>query len=201
MTRSTSILLIGVCAAVLTAGLFLPGYIGAQENKDPVVEIGYGLTDLPEPVQEMVLAIGEAIRSGDMQALKVAIEMNEMPPVIGDSESKDQIAYLKSLSADPEGAETLARLSLILDAGYAHVDPSGKDESYIWPYLAAVDFKALTPADRVKLHRIAPGAAAVDMEKAGKYSGWRIGISPSGVWHFLETGSSRPDQAPASGAQ
>jgi hypothetical protein len=169
----------------------------AGGDATPKVEIGYGIASLPEPVQEMVLAIGEAIRTGDMQALKTAIEMNEMPPVIGDSGSADQIGFLKSLSADGEGAETLARLSLILDSGYAHVDPGGKEESFVWPYLAAVDFKTLTPADRVRLHRLAPGAAAVEMEKAGKYTGWRLGISPTGVWHFLDTGTAKPAQPAA----
>lgn len=166
----------------------------ADDKKSRKIEVGYGIDGLPEPVQEMLLAIGEAIRSGDMQALKIAIEMNEMPPIIGDSMSDDQIGFLKSLSADGEGAETLAKLSLILDVGYAHVDPGGKEESYVWPYLAAIDFKALTPPDRVKLHRMAPGAAAVEMEKTGAYSGWRLGISPTGVWHFLETGPAKPAQ-------
>lgn len=184
-----------VIGVALMAWAAAPGQ--AAETPSPKVEIGYGIDGLPEPVQEMLLAIGEAIRSGDMQALKVAIEMNEMPPVIGESQSADQIGFLKSLSADGEGAETLARLSLILDAGYAHVDPGGKEESYVWPYLAAIDFKALTPVDRVKLHRMAPGAAAVEMEKAGAYSGWRLGISPTGVWHFLETGSAKPAQPSA----
>ncbi len=185
-----------IVAAILFASWTTPGPV-ADEKPPLKVEIGYGFDGLPEPVQEMLLAIGEAIRSGDMQALKIAIEMNEMPPVIGDSVSEDQIGFLKSLSADGEGAETLAKLSLILDAGYAHVDPGGKEESYVWPYLAAVDFKTLTPPDRVKLHRMAPGAAAVEMEKRGKYSGWRLGISPTGVWHFLETGPAKPIQSPA----
>jgi hypothetical protein len=160
----------------------------------PLVEVGYGLSELPEPVQEMLLAIGEAIRSGDLDALQVAIEMNEMPPVIGDSDSKEPLDFLKSVAKDETGAEVLARLSLVLDAGYAHVGKGGKNEAYVWPYLAEIDLKALTPADRVRLHRIAPGEAAVAMEKAGKYSGWRIAISATGVWHVLETGSETPAQ-------
>lgn len=188
---------ISACAGA--ALLALAPILGAhaEETVRPKIEIGYGLERLPEPVQEMLLAIGEAIRSGDIEALKVAIQMNEMPPVIGDSTSKDQIAYLRSLSADPAGAESLAKLSLILDAGYARVDPGGKDESFVWPYLAEVDLGALTPADRVRLHRIAPGTAAIEMERTGKYAGWRLGISPTGVWHFLETGPAKPTQPAA----
>lgn len=196
MTSKRRLGMIAIVITTLAIAWSLPQTY-ADDTKPLKVEVGYGIDGLPEPVQEMLLAIGEAIRSGEMQALKIAIEMNEMPPVIGDSVSPDQIGFLKSLSADGEGAETLAKLSLILDAGYAHVDPGGKDESYVWPYLAAIDFKALTPADRVKLHRLAPGAAAVEMEKAGAYSGWRLGISPTGVWHFLETGPAKSAQPAA----
>jgi hypothetical protein len=196
MTRPGRILCAAIVTALAIAAHAVPG-ARAGEDKPPKVEIGHGLGGLPEPVQDMLLAIGEAIRTGDMQALKVAIEMNEMPPVIGESGSADQIGFLKAISADAEGAETLARLSLILDAGYAHVDRGGKDESYVWPYLAEIDFKTLTPADRVKLHRIAPGSAAIEMEKAGKYTGWRLGISPTGVWHFLDTGTAMPAQPAA----
>lgn len=196
--KSARLLCLLTSAAVLLAGwAWPPGSARAADAKPRKIEIGYGLDRLPEPVQEMLLAIGEAIRSGDMQELKVAIEMNEMPPVIGDSKSDDQIGYLKSLSVDPEGAEVLAKLSLILDAGYAHVDPGGKEESYVWPYLAEVDFKALTSADRVRLYRMVPGKAAAEMIKAGTYSGWRLGISPTGVWHFLETGTASPAQPTA----
>lgn len=177
-----------ILAAFIAVVLLLGNAAAAEETKKPPVEVGYGLTGLPELVQEMLLGIGEAIRSGNLDALKVAIEMNEIPPVIDATDSKDPLAYLKSVAKDETGAEVLAKLSLILDAGYAHVDKGGKDESYVWPYLAAVDLKALTPADRVKLHRIAPGEAAVAMEKAGTYSGWRISISATGVWHVLETG-------------
>lgn len=183
-----------ICAAVIAAVLLFGQSACAEEAKAPPVEVGYGLNELPGPVKEMLLGIGEAIRSGNLDTLKVAIEMNEIPPVIDASDSKDPLAYLKSVAKDETGAEVLARLSLILDAGYAHVDKGGKDDSYVWPYLAAIDFKALTPADRVRLHRIAPGEAAVAMEKAGTYTGWRISISATGVWHVLETG---PVPAPA----
>jgi hypothetical protein len=193
MAQVSRVRYLACAGAVILALASIPGAT-AGDTPEPKVEIGYGLERLPAPVQEMLLAIGEAIRSGDIEALKVAIQMNEMPPVIGDSDSKDQIAFLRSLSADAGGAETLAKLSLILDAGYAHVDMGGKDESFVWPYLAEVDLKALSPADRVRLHRIAPGAAAIAMEKAGKYTGWRLGISPTGVWHFLETGPAMPAQ-------
>lgn len=186
-----------VVAVFIAVALVLGHGASAEEAKKPPVEIGYGLNGLPEPVQEMLLGIGEAIRAGELDALKVAIEMNEIPPVIGDSHSQDPLAYLKSVAKDESGAEVLARLSLILDAGYAHVDKGGKDESYVWPYLAEVDLKTLTPADRVRLHRIAPGEAAVAMEKAGTYSGWRISISATGVWHVLETGPAAAAAQPA----
>jgi hypothetical protein len=43
----------------------------------------------------------------------------------------------------------------------------------------------LTPSQEVDLYRIVPPALAVPMKKSGKYSYYRLGVSPTGVWHYF----------------
>jgi hypothetical protein len=43
----------------------------------------------------------------------------------------------------------------------------------------------LSPAQEVELYRIVPAAQAHQMKQSGKYSYYRAGISPSGVWHYF----------------
>ena len=42
-----------------------------------------------------------------------------------------------------------------------------------------------TPAQEVELYRIVPPAQAIPMKKAGKYSHYRLGVSPTGVWQYF----------------
>jgi hypothetical protein len=56
---------------------------------------------------------------------------------------------------------------------------------YVWPYFAEIDLATLTPSQEVDLYRIVPPALAVPMKKAGKYGYYRLGISPTGVWHYF----------------
>jgi hypothetical protein len=61
----------------------------------------------------------------------------------------------------------------------------GKDEIYVWPYFAEIDLAKLTPAQEVELYRLLSPEAALQMKKAGKYSYYRLGISPTGVWQYF----------------
>ena len=47
------------------------------------------------------------------------------------------------------------------------------------------DLAKLTPAQEVELYRIVPPAQALAMKKAGKYTYYRLGISPNGVWQYF----------------
>ncbi|MEZ5774685.1 MAG: hypothetical protein R3D33_08300 [Hyphomicrobiaceae bacterium] len=166
------------------------GPISSFAAELPKVVIGSDPAILPEAVAEMREAILEAARSGDLEALRIPIEMNEIPPVIGPPDAgRDPLLWWRKVSADGEGREVMAALTLILEAGYAHVDPDGPREMYVWPYLAAVPLGELTPRQSIDLHRIAKGAEAEAMTASGVYSGWRLGIGADGVWHYMETGS------------
>lgn len=160
---------------------------GKGAAKAPVVR--YGTEGLPHPVVEMREAILAAVRSGSMDDLKVAIELNEIKPTFGDGPVADPIAHLKSLSGDGEGREILAALGNLLEAGYATV-PLGRDlennRIYVWPYFAETGIANLTPSQQVELYRlVSPAAASGMLGKGGKYTHWRVGIAADGTWHVM----------------
>ena len=119
-------------------------------------------------MREAILA---AVRSGQMEDLRIAVELNEMKPIIADKAVADPIAHWRQVSADGEGREILAILGQLLDAGYT-VLPIGKDlennRVYVWPYFAEMKLDALTPAQEVELLRLVPGAAFRDMKQSGE---------------------------------
>jgi hypothetical protein len=61
----------------------------------------------------------------------------------------------------------------------------GDEAMYVWPYFAETDITKLSPAQEVELYRLLPVQDAIAMKKAGKYSGYRLGIAPTGVWHYF----------------
>ncbi|MFM9938143.1 MAG: hypothetical protein ACKVP7_01440 [Hyphomicrobiaceae bacterium] len=150
--------------------------------------VRYGMEGLPQPVIEMREAIQAAVRSGRIEELKVAIELNEMKPAFGEGAVGDPIAWLRQSSGDGEGREVLAALANILDAGYVTL-PLGRDvensKVYIWPHFAETGVANLTPEREVELLRLVPPASAKAMRESGRYTYWSLGIGADGVWHFL----------------
>src|SRR5262249_31355558 len=107
-----------------------------QAPTGAVPQIHYGTDGLPPPVEEMREAMLSAVRSGRIEDLRYAWELNELKPDLGLA-SSDPIAHWKQISGDGEGREILAALAQILDAGYV-VLPLGADiennRLYVWPY-------------------------------------------------------------------
>jgi hypothetical protein len=157
----------------------------------PVPDIRYGSERLPLPVQEMREAILSAVKSGLVEDLRRAWELNELKPDLGVASVGDPVAHWKQISGDGEGREILAALGEILDAGYV-VLPLGRDlennRLYIWPYFAEVPLDKLNPAQEVELLRLVSPTALKDMRSAGKYSHWRIVIGADGTWHSFRRG-------------
>ncbi len=151
-------------------------------------EVHYGTNGLPRPVLEMREAILAAVRSGQIEELRVAIELNEMKPDFGIGPALDPIDLLKQASADGQGREVLAALGNLLEAGYA-ILPIGRDiennRIYVWPYFAETGVANLTPAQEVELYRLVPAATAIGMRAKGRYTYWRVGIGADGTWHMM----------------
>ena len=157
-----------------------------QARSAAATEINYGTAKLPAPVADMREAILGAVRSGRIEELRHAFELNELKPELGPGLVPDPIAHWKQISGDGEGREVLAALAEILDAGYVTL-PLGRDlennRIYIWPYFAEVPLASLSPAQQVELLRLVPPAAAKEMIANGKYTYWRIAIGADGTWH------------------
>lgn len=162
---------------------------GPQTPVPKAPEVRYGSIGLPGPVLEMRDAIQAAVASGQIEELKIPIEMNEMKPNFGDGPVPDPIGHLKQASKDGDGREVLEALGKLLEAGYA-ILPMGRDiennRIYIWPYFAETGVKDLTPVQEAELLKLVPEADIKDMrEKGGRYSHWRVGIAADGTWHVM----------------
>ncbi|MBT3071713.1 hypothetical protein KKP04_12650 [Rhodomicrobium sp. Az07] len=147
------------------------------------VQLGRDATKLPEPVQRMRQAILRAATSGEIEALRLPIDMNELPPIFAKERTPDRIAYLKGASADGNGREMLAVLYSLLTTGYAIKNQGTKNEMIVWPYHAALPLDKLTPSQEVEIYRFLSPARLKEMAAAGKYGWYRVEISPDGVWH------------------
>ena len=158
----------------------------ARTGPAPVLRIEYGTEKLPAAVQDMREAILGAVRSGRIEELRHAYELNELKPDLGTQPVGDPVAHWKRISGDGEGREILAALAEILDTGYV-VLPLGRDlennRVYVWPYFAEIPLDKLSPAQEVELLRLVVPAAAKEMKATGKYASWRIAIGADGTWH------------------
>ena len=150
---------------------------------DAEVRLGRDVTSLPAEVRRMRQAILQAAMSGDIEQLRVPIEMNEIHPVFARARVADPIAHLKAASADGNGREILAILYNLLTTGYAIVNPGTKEETIVWPYHAVIPLSALSPSQEVELYRFLPPARLKEMLAQGKYTYYSVRIGRDGVWH------------------
>jgi hypothetical protein len=143
---------------------------------------------LPPAVARMRERILAAARSGELAKLFGVMKAGAAVPIFSFSDETDPIAFWKSNYPDSEGAEALAILISVLEAGCVHVDIGTPQEIYLWPYFARVPLKSLTPEQRVELFRIITGADYKEMVEFGVYSFYRVGIAPDGSWQFFVSG-------------
>ncbi len=147
------------------------------------------LSLLPFPTRRMHELILEATKSGDIEKLR---------PLIGTGDSATQLSlggfegdaidFLKKQSGDPNGQELLAILEEVLEAGFVHLDKGTDHELYVWPYFFAYALDQLDDRQMVELFRIVTFGDFQDMQDFGGYIFYRVGISPTGRWHFFVAG-------------
>lgn len=174
---------------VLTLTILLtvaPAFAAARKEqpvKAPPAVL-YDLDALPKPVAAMRMAILEAARSGEVDAIVPVLQSNELMPMLARKRVEDPVAFLKENSIDGTGRDILASMIDILEAGYVKLDVGGT-ETYVWPYFAEVPLDALSPPEQVALYRLMPAAEAKAMREAGKYRHYSLGIGPDGTWHYF----------------
>ncbi len=157
------------------------GEAAAREQTSKVL---YDFNALPDPVKRMLQQIAVAAESGEIETMRPVFESNELKPMVATEYVEDPVAFWKKASADGTGRDVLAAMLNVAASGYVRVG-QGQDEMFVWPYFAETDLAKLTPAQEVELYRIVPPAQALAMKKAGKYTYYRLGISPNGVWHYF----------------
>lgn len=162
------------------------GRVIAQGAQATAPEIIADLLRLPPPVARMRDRILAAARAGNLQDLAALMRSSET--VFSLADDKSPIVFWQENYPDSDGLEALAILTTILDAPFAHVDQGTPQEVYLWPYLARLPLKTLSPAQKVDLFRIVTGGDYKDMLELDAYSFFRVGISPDGTWQFFVTG-------------
>jgi hypothetical protein len=162
-----------------------------QQPKARRPQVRYGTEGLPRPVLDVREAILGAVEAGEIEELRHVYDMGEPKPDLGAPPKTDAVAHWKGASADGQGRDVLAALSLILEAGYVTI-PRGADiennQLYVWPYFAEVPLGQLTPRQDVELLRLVPASAAREMKEKGKYTHWRLVIGADGTWHTFRKG-------------
>ena len=146
------------------------------------------IADLPASVLEMRDAILSAALHGDLDELRKAIEWNELPPEFGLPDGAEPIDHWRETSKDGNGRDVLAILAELLSSPAAKL-PLGRDlennDIYVWPYVSELDIENLTPAQQVELFRLVPIDDAVEMQRRGKWTWYRLAIGADGTWHVF----------------
>nr|WP_320142050.1 hypothetical protein [uncultured Cohaesibacter sp.] len=142
---------------------------------------------LPPPVWRMAKAIFEASQSDSLEALRMPIEMNEMPPSFGATaiDTADPVEQLRSLSPSGEDEEILNALFDTLTSGFVHVGQNTPYEAFVWPYFAYYPISSLNSEQREELRQLLPPEIFQQTMQSGQYSYFILGISPDGVWQYF----------------
>lgn len=154
----------------------------------------------------MRLLIVEALRTGDIRTLRTPIETNELPPSFentptgpgarpsaasapprrsGPAMAEELLQIFRRRSADGEGRETMGQLLNVFAVGPARIATGTAQETFLWPYVAALDPRLLTSEQKVDAYRLLGQAQFQEWQEKGRYPGWRLSIGPDGTWHYL----------------
>ena len=88
------------------------------------VEILRDISALPAAVTRMRAAILSAAMSGEADALRIPVEMNEIPPMIATEKIADPVAYWKKISGDGQGREIMAIMVELFRTGFVRKAPA-----------------------------------------------------------------------------
>ncbi|WP_062211945.1 hypothetical protein [Aureimonas sp. AU12] len=152
-------------------------------------DIAYGEDKLPQPVRDLRRKLIEIAKSGDVEKLRPYIETGANATALSLIQTdEDPIETLKGASGDGDGVEILAILLETLEAGHVHLDQSGDNEIFVWPYFTQVNLEKLTKPQLVELFELVTAGDYQRMLGNGSYDFYRVGISPEGRFEFFVAG-------------
>jgi hypothetical protein len=140
---------------------------------------------LPAGTRTMLMRIRTAAESGDVAALRLPIQRNELPPLFARGLQGDPIAILKARSADGAGRELLRILLRVLEAGCAGLSSGAAPTQFLWPYYANTPYQRRSPAERAAswgLVRVADIGVSIQV---GQPQVHRVVIGADGTWQVF----------------
>jgi hypothetical protein len=154
----------------------------------PVESVSAPMRDesaLPPPVRAMRDKILAACETGDIEALRIPIDWNELRPLFARGPAgADPIETLKSLSFDGKGREILALARAVLAQPFVRVS-RGPFESYEWPAFAR---RLEAPASEAEARALWACVRFSDLSRSnqeGHPHVMRLGVGADGVWHYF----------------
>lgn len=154
-----------------------------QKNSSP--KITSDPSKLPQPVRVMRASIIRAAKSGDIKAVRAVLQRNEIKPIVNFDTKLSPVEYWLSVSEDGNGKDIMANMVEIFLKPYAVINEGTSKEKYIWPYLAELNIKTLSPRQEVDILRLVSFKDYQEMKKSGRYLGYRASIGKDGTWHLF----------------
>ncbi len=143
---------------------------------------------LPAPVQAIRAKILTAVATGDVEALRIPIDWNEMRPLFAASGAfragTDPIEILKSLSFDKKGLETLQIMRAILAQPYVRIARSSV-KLCEWPAFVRRPSPPLDERDLRARWRCVRFSDLGRSNKEGQPRATRLGVTDDGVWQYF----------------
>lgn len=166
--------------------------MAAQPKKDAAkAAVSEPMTDpaaLPRPVAAIRQKILQACATGDIEALRIPIDWNEVRPLFERGARRppgeDPIERLKALSFDGKGQEILTLLRNVLRQAFV-IETRGRTQMYVWPAFALRPPMDPSPDERQIMLACVRFADLGRADGSGRPPPMRIGISADGVWHYF----------------
>ena len=158
---------------------------GAQNS---IAEILRDISILPEAVGRMRAAMLSAAMSGDIEAMRIPVEMNEIPPMIAAEKIADPVAYWKKISGDGQGREIMAIMVELFRTGFVRKAAGTGGRDVCLALFRRIPLDKLDAAQEVELLTLVTPERLKAMRVAGRYDHYQIGIAHDGTWHFFWNG-------------
>ena len=117
--------------------------------------------------------------------MRPVFESNELKPMVTTSFVDDPIAFWKKESADGTGRDVLAAMLNVLSTGYVRVGPRQGRDLHLALFRRDRSCQADARRRRSSSTASSRPQLALPMKKSGKYSYYRLGVSPTGVWQYF----------------